>query len=175
VSGFEVTPQKRAAWELQTAIERVARDVYGAQIVQVPSEGFERATKQKLDDPLAGVQAALLARSVAVAQMQAYAEQARGAGRSWDDVAEALGIEATEDDEPRDEQAYRLLIEGRPLPVDEPSWFHRPKAWWTCTTCGQQVADHGPFESHPDDVETGHAEACVRRSTALAVYREERS
>ena len=26
VSGFEVTPQQRAAWELQTAIERVARD-----------------------------------------------------------------------------------------------------------------------------------------------------
>ena len=36
-------------------------------------------------------------------EMRAYAEQARGAGRSWDEVAEALGIEATEDGEPRDE------------------------------------------------------------------------
>jgi hypothetical protein len=168
VSGFEVTPQQRAVWELQTAIERVARDVYGAQIVQVPIEGFERATKRTLDDPLAGVRASLLARNVAVAQMRAYAEQARGAGRSWDDVAEALGIEATEGDEPRDEQAYRLLIEGRPLSVDEPSWFHRPKAWWTCTTCGQQIADHGPFESHPNDVEQGHAACCARRVAALA-------
>jgi hypothetical protein len=173
VSGFEVTPQQRAAWELQTAIERLARDVYGAQIVQVPIEGVERATKRKLDDPLAGVQAALLARNVAVAQMQAYAEQARGAGRSWDDVAEALGIEAA-DDEPRDEQAYRLLIEGRPLPVDEPSWFHRPKAWWTCATCGQQITDHGPFETHPDDVEQGHADSCTRHAATLAAYQRER-
>ena len=94
--------------------------------------------------------------------MRAYAEQARGAGRSWDDVAEALGIEATEDGEPRDEQAYLLLIEGRPLPADEPSWFHRPTARWTCTSCGQRITDHGPFESHPDDVEHGHAEICTR-------------
>ena len=125
MTGFEVTPQQRAAWELQTAIERVARDVHGAQIVQAPIEGFERATKRTLDDPLAGVRAALLARNVAVAQMRAYADQARGAGHSWDDVAEALGIDATEDDEPRDEQAFLLLIEGRPLPGDEPSWFDR--------------------------------------------------
>jgi hypothetical protein len=70
-------------------------------------------------------------------------------------VAEALGVEATED-EPRAEQAYRLLIEGRPLPVDEPSWFHRPTASWTCSSCGQRVTDRGPFESHPDDNEQGH-------------------
>ncbi len=175
MSGFEVSPQQRAVWELQTAIELVARDVHGAQIVQVPIDGMQRVTKPMLDDPLAGVRAALLARNVAVAQMRAYAEQARGAGHSWDDVAEALGIEATEDDEPRAEQAYRLLIEGRPLPIDEPSWFHRPKAWWTCTTCGQQVADHGPFESNPDDIEQGHTDSCSRRATNLDVYQAERS
>lgn len=174
MNGFEVTPQQRSVWELQTAIERVARDVHGAQIVQVPIEGIERATKRTLDDPLAGVRAALLARNVAVAQMRAYAEQARGAGRSWDDVAEALGIEATEDDEPRDEQAYRLLIEGRPLPADEPSWFHRPTARWICTACRRSITDDGPFESHPDDVEQGHADSCARRAAALAAYRDER-
>ena len=171
MSGFEVTPQQRAAWELQTAIERVARDVYGAQIVQVPIEGLDGVTKPMLDDPLAGVRAALLARNVALAQMRSYAEQARGAGRSWDDVAEALGIEATEDDEPRDEQAYLLVIEGRPLPVDEPSWLHRPTARWTCTSCGQRITDYGPFESHPDNAETGHTDSCTRRAAALATYR----
>lgn len=130
---------------------------YGAQIVQVPIEGFERATKRTLDDPLAGVQAALLARNVAVVQMRTYAEQARGAGHSWDDVAEALGIEASEDGESRDEQAYLLLIEGQPLTTDEPAWFRRPTARWTCTSCGQRVTDHGPFQSHPDDAESGRA------------------
>ena len=170
VSGFEVTPQQRAVWELQTTIERVARDVHGAQVVQVPIEGFERATRRTLDDPLAGVRAALLARNVAMAQMRVYAEQARGAGRSWDDVAEALEIEATEDSEQRDEQAYLLLIEGRPLPADEPSRWNRPTARWTCTSCGQRVSDHGPFESHPDDIEHGHANSCMRRVAAVAAY-----
>ena len=169
-----MTPQQRAAWELQTAIERVARDAHGAQIVQVPIEGFERATKRTLDDPVAGVRAALLARNVAVAHMLAYAEQARGVGYSWVDIAEALGIEATEDDAPRDEQAYLLLIEGRPLPGDEPSWFDRPTARWTCTSCGHRITDHGPFESHPDDAEQGHAGSCARRDATLAAYRSER-
>jgi hypothetical protein len=170
---FEVTPQQRAAGELKTAIERVARDVHGAQIVPVPIEGFERATRRTLDDPLAGVRAALLARDVAVAEMRAYAELARGAGWSWDDVAEALGIEATEDGEPRDEQAYLLLIEGRPSPWIQPSWRHRPTARWTCTSCGRRITDHGPFERHPDDVERGHVESCARRAAALAAYSSE--
>jgi hypothetical protein len=173
MSGFEVTPQQRAAWELRDTIRRMARDVHGAEIVQVPMEGFRTMTKPVLDDPLAGVRAAVLARDVALAELRQYAEQARGAGRSWDDVAEALGIEATEDGEPRDEQTYLLLVEGRPLPDREPSWFHRRKAWWTCTTCGQQVADHGPFESHPDDVEQGHADSCARRAAALTAHGNE--
>ena len=119
------------------------------------------------------MQAALLARNVAVAQMQAYAEQARGAGRSWDDLAEALGIEATEGDAPRDELAFLLLIEGRPLPGDETSWWVRRAARWTCRVCGQRITDHGPFESHPDDAEHGHADSCTRQAAALAIYRRE--
>lgn len=83
-------------------------------------------TRPRLDDPLAGDRAALLARDVAKGRLLRYAEEARGAGRSWDEVAEALGIEATEDDEPRAVQAYLLLVEGRPLPNAEPSsWWHR--------------------------------------------------
>lgn len=175
MSDFEASPQQRAAWELQTAIKRVARDVHGAQIVQVPIEGFEVATRRTLDDPLAGVRAALLARNVAMTQMRAFAEQARGAGRSWDDVAEALGIESAEGDEPRDEQAYLLLIQGRSLSGDDaPSWLHRPAAHWTCTSCGQRITDHGPSESHPDDVEQGHTRACRRHAAALTAYGEER-
>jgi hypothetical protein len=171
VSGFgELTPRERAAWELRNAFRRVAHKVYGAEIVEEPVEGFTTVTKPVLDEPLAGVRVALLARDVAVAEMRAYAEQARGAGRSWDDVAEALGIETMSDVEPRDEQAYLLLLEGRPLPGDEPSWRHRPTAQWTCTSCSQRITDHGPFESHPDDVEQGHTPSCRRRSNALHNY-----
>jgi hypothetical protein len=106
--------------------------------------------------------------------MQAYAEQARGAGRPWDDVAEALGIGVTEDGEPRDEQGVPPADRGPAAAADEPSWFHRPTARWTCSTCGQRITDHGPFESHPDDVEEGHAEGCARREAEIATYRDKR-
>jgi len=85
-------------------------------------------------------------------------------------MAESLGIEASDDGEPRAEQAYLLLIEGRPLPEDESRRRWQLAARWTCTTCGQLVRDSGPFGSHPDDVEDGHAAHCTRRAAALAAY-----
>src|SRR4051794_16909607 len=76
VSRFEVTPQQLAAWELQTAIRQVARDVHEAEIVEVPVEGYRLLTMPTLDDPLAGVRAAVLARDVAMGELLRYAEQA---------------------------------------------------------------------------------------------------
>jgi hypothetical protein len=112
-----------------------------------------------------------LARNVALRELRIYAEQARGAGRTWDEIAEALGIEPTEGGgEPRDEQAYLLLIEGQPLPGDEGLGWRRQTAFWTCTACGQRVTDYGPFESHSDDREQGHAESCARRAAANAAH-----
>ena len=168
-----VTPQERAAWELRDLIRRTARDVHGAEIVEEPVEGYRVLTRSRLDDAVAGVRAARLARDVAEGQLLRYAEEARGAGRTWDEVAEALGIEVTEDGEPRGEQAYLLLVEGRPLPADAQSWFDRPTARWTCTSCGQTVTDHGPFESHPNDVEHGHSNSCIRQVAALAKHHAE--
>lgn len=158
----EITPAELAAAELRNAIRRAARDAYGAEIVELPVEGFRILTKPTLDKPLTGVRAAALARDVArdvsLGELLRYAEQARGAGRSWDEIGEALVIEPTESGEPRDEQTYLLVIEGRPLAVAEPSpWWHRPAARWTCTSCRRWITDHGPFESHPDDAEQGHA------------------
>ncbi len=170
----EVTPQERAAWELRVAIRRAAQEAYGAEVVETPVEGFRVLTNTTLSDPLVGVRAAVLARDVALGQMLTYAEEARGAGRSWDEVAEALGIEAREGGALRGEQAFLLLVEGRPLPSEERSWWDRSAARWTCTACGQRVTDHGPFESHPDDNEQGHADSCTRRETALSAYNRER-
>lgn len=164
----EITPQERAAWTLRTAIRRVAQEVYGAEVVEEPIEGFKILTKSTLDDPLAGIRAAVLARDIAVGQMLTYAEEARGAGRSWNGVAEALGIESREGDTPRGELAFLLVVESRPLPTEERSWCDRAAASWTCSSCGQRITDHGPFESHPDDNERGHTPSCIRLATALA-------
>lgn len=166
----EVSARERAAWWLRSAIGRAESEAFGAEIVREQVAGLTIHT-EALDDPLTGVRAALLARNVAVAELLRYAEAARGTGRSWDEVAEALGIEASDDGEPRAEQAYLLIVEGRPLPEDESRWSPQRTARWTCATCGQRVRDSGPFASHPDDVEDGHAATCTRRAAALAAYR----
>jgi hypothetical protein len=171
MSSFEVTPQERAVWALKTAIRKAAQEVDGAEIVHEPIEGLIYTRRETLDDPLAGVRAARLARDVAIGELRRYAEQARGAGRSWDDVAAALTIEPTTGGEPRDEQAYLLVVERRPLPgLEQTTWSRRPIARWTCRACGQRISDYGPFESHPDDVERGHDSRCIRHVATFTDY-----
>jgi hypothetical protein len=166
----EVSPRESAAWWLRSAIRRTASEAFGGEIVREQVAGLTIDT-EALDDPLTGVRAAQVARNVAVAELRRYAEVARGVGRNWDEVAEALGIEESDDGESRAEQAYLLLVEGRPLPEDDSRRSVQGVARWTCATCGQRVRDSGPFGSHPDDVEDGHAAACSRRAAALAAFR----
>lgn len=165
------SPRERAAWDVRTDIRLIARDAFGATWTETPIEGFRALTRAGLDDPLAGVRAAVLARNVAAGQMLDYAEAARGAGRTWDDIAHALGIDPERHDGPVGELAFGLLVEDRALPRHEPDLWHEPTARWTCTTCSQRVTDRGPYSAHPDDVESGHAPDCARHTADLAAYR----
>jgi hypothetical protein len=174
VSTPSPTARELAVWALRRAIRETARDVYGAEIVQVPIAGMPSIKRDALDNPLAGVGAALLARDVANAELRTYAEQARGAGRSWGDVGEALGIAPPTDDAPPDERAYRLVVESAVPSPKQPTWSRRPVARWTCSSCGQRVTDHGPFAAHPDDTETGHSANCLRRARDIAAYNADR-
>lgn len=89
--------------------------IHGAKIVERPIEVVAGMTRPTLDDPLAGVRAAALARNVTLSELRTYAEHARGSGRSWDDIAAALEVESATGDEPRGQKVYLLLIEGRSL------------------------------------------------------------
>lgn len=169
-----VSPRDRAVWSLRSEIRAAARDVYGAAVVETPIEGMQVMTRSGLDEPLAGVRAAVLARDVALRALREYAEAARGVGRTWDDIAAAVGLAPTAGEgEPRDAQAYRLLIEGRPLPApaERPLRSHRRAARWTCGACGRRVTDAGPFEGAPLHTEAGHAGDCVRHAGEIAAYR----
>lgn len=167
--------RRRAVWSRREEIRRIARDVYGAQLVETPIEGFQIASRPGLDDPLAGLRAAVLARDVAAGQMHTYVETARGAGRSWDDIGEALRIEAGESGATRGELAFALVIEGRPLPerAERSFWSERPRARWTCGSCGQRVVDDGPYEAAPFNNEDGHTPDCARHAAEIAAYRAE--
>ena len=141
-----------------------------------PIEGFRLLTRSRLDDPRAGIRAALLVRQVAAGQLYQQANEARAVGWSWEEIGEALELPGTEvgADRPRGEAAFEWLIEGRepePLDRDGVRLFRQSAASWRCGSCGAQVIDRGPFESHPDDNESGHAEDCPRHRAAIAAWR----
>jgi hypothetical protein len=169
MSIFEVTPRERAVWALRRVFQKAAEDVDGVTVVEVPISGMAAVTRRTLEDPLAGVRAALLARNVAARELRDYAEQARGAGRTWDDVAEALGISADEDDTLGGERAFLLLVAGGQV-HESP---YRSSALWTCGSCGERMTDRGPFESNPDDVEQGHHRSCERHNGNRFAYSAE--
>ena len=173
----ERAAQAVAARLVRMAIRRAAVEEFGRRESFEDGEGGENLgpALDVADVPLAGVRAALVAHRVAFGQMRDFAERARGAGRSWADVADALGL-ATGDEEPRlpGEVAFEWLIEGRdPDGERDRSWARRPTAWWTCSACGGRVTDRGPFEPHPDDNETGHTPDCARHRAAVDAYRRE--
>ncbi len=168
---------------IRDAIERVAAQASETQAREGQTEGLED-THQQLDEALAGVGAARLAAHVAAKLLRAYALEARAAGRSWDDVAAALELpdhtadaaavaQAGELGVPRAETAFEWLIEDQPPPAPRRERWERPMASWRCSTCRNRVRDHGPFESHPDDREHGHATDCARRRAALEAWRIE--
>lgn len=162
------TATDRARGDVRALVRRVAETVHGATVTHRAVPGYQVLTDTVLDDPLAGVRAADLVQRVAAGQVRDHADAARAAGRTWDEIADALGI--TDGSAARGELAYLLLVDHQPLPVDLPS-FHRSSTWWRCTTCGQRVTDHGPYDPHPSDREEGHAPDCGRLAADLSAYR----
>lgn len=161
------TGGRRAAADVRALVRRVAETVHGATVTHQSVPGYRVLTDTVLDDPLAGVRAAALVQHVAAGQVREHADDARAAGRTWSDVADALGI--ADGQCPRGELAYLLLVEHQALPVDPPS-FRRSSTWWRCGTCGERVTDYGPFDPHPADREDGHATGCDRLAADLSAY-----
>lgn len=153
-----------------------AVEVFDAVRHEDPIEGFRLLARSRLDDPLAGIRAALLVRAVGAAQLYQHATDARAAGRSWEEIGEALELPcvAAGASRPSGEAAFEWLIEGHePEPPDSSGvrLFREPAASWRCGKCGALVTDRGPFESHPDDNESGHAETCTRHAHEIAGWR----
>jgi hypothetical protein len=166
-----ISDRERAAGSVRRAIQVAAREGFGAGVVERPIPGV--STVHRDVEPLAGVRAAVLARDVAVRCVREYALAARADGRSWDDIAEALGVERGDGAVVRGERAYLHLIEDRPLYTEDPDpWPPAALAsHWRCASCDQYVTDKGPFDASPENNEQGHAQGCARHAAEMAAYR----
>ncbi|MFL6115531.1 MAG: hypothetical protein ACJ786_29925 [Catenulispora sp.] len=172
MNALEVSRREQAGWSIREHVRRVAVSAFDATERPEPVEGFHGLSRPVLDDPLAGVRAGRLVADVAAGALRYWALRARGAGRSWDDVGEALGLKTDACDVPRAEAAWKWLVEHRP--TAPPPRLERPSsAVWTCSTCRARVRDTGPFAANPDDRETGHHDDCARRAAALEAWRVE--
>ncbi|MGH3574117.1 MAG: hypothetical protein ACRDUW_20230, partial [Pseudonocardiaceae bacterium] len=160
---METTQADRARWAVQAQIREVAALLEGSSVFGSPAATVE---------PLAGVRAALFVSRAATGQIREYAEQARGAGVSWQQLGEVLGLaeEATQHDTPLGEAAWSFIIEGiRPgQDHDYRRYRYQLSARWTCGACGERITDRGPAE--PSE---GHADSCSRLAAEAAAYDRE--
>lgn len=163
-----------ASGQLDRLTVKLAVDGYGATATEAPIEGYRALTRTVLDDPLAGVRAAMHIRNAGERLMREWAEKARAAGTSWDEVGEALGLLREGQGFSRAEAAFEYVADGRPLPANDTGEWRSSaprNVYWPCESCGRRVVDRGPYESHPDDNESGHAEGCERHAAEVAAWK----
>lgn len=164
----EQARRERLAAHVRQLVRRLAVEGFDTEPVEDSIPGFDRITRPGLADPLAGVRAAIVVRAVAEREIREAATDARGLGRSWEEVADALALSDAADDPPgtRAERAFEQVAGGSDR-------FWAASLRWTCATCGQRVTDRGPFESHPHDREDGHTADCPHQAAAIAAWRAE--
>lgn len=157
------------ARRLHALMEEVAVEQFEGQVVVEPIEGYQMLTRRRLVEPLPGVRAAAVLRAAAGRVLVDAVEVARAAGRSWEEVGEALGL--PDDGEPVGEVAFAFVVEGRE-PERPRELFRLSSTSWRCGSCGELVSDRGPFESHPVDNESGHTDDCARHLADVQAWRE---
>lgn len=167
----EPSPADEARQCTRDHVRAVARLIDGDEVAIVRTTSF--GAKLPDVEALSGLEAAVRVRDTAAGLVREYAIAARGEGACWASVGAALGLGELVDRSGEDlgEAAFRFVAQGR-MPDLDAGWL---TGWssvsWTCATCGARVADHGPFASHPDDAQMGHAQECGRRQRAIARLR----
>ncbi len=163
-----LSPAERARDEARRAVDaailRMAHAA-GAPVHQRPI--FPDSTLTTTDtEPLAGIGFALMLTDAARHQIHRYIKRAREHGAGWREIGQALRLqhEAEERDGDLGEEAFEYAA-GPPAQRYDRLWFG-----WTCPSCQQRITDYGPYNGHPDDCESGHADGCQRRAAAVAAY-----
>jgi hypothetical protein len=162
--------------QVDSTVFRLVREFDGPDAIQPPPADADSWQRNAEPEPRAAIRVALDIQYAVRDVLTEHIGRARGAGHSWTDLAPVLGVEksATELDLTAAEAAFNLAATGQTT-----GWAseHRrgsrgfaPTMRWTCESCRQRVTDHGPVDSHPGEMERGHAADCARHAAALAAW-----
>ncbi|MBU3066433.1 hypothetical protein KO481_33540 [Nocardia sp. NEAU-G5] len=161
------------SWDIRSRLERLVftqlRDEHGdAAITREPLiSQFTGHNFGDHDVPVDYLQAVEVAENfidIARGLVTEYVNKARGHGCSWVEIAATLKIDPDEVDDSAIEAFERVAL------LNGYSWRADAYTRWTCTSCGQRVNDRGPWNGHPADNESGHAEDCERHQREIRAY-----
>ncbi|MBC9000477.1 hypothetical protein [Micromonospora aurantiaca (nom. illeg.)] len=112
--------------------------------------------------PLTRLEAAVWLRGRADQQVHSAITKARGAGATWAEIGKVLDL-------PEQRGDYDLAVAAFEYALGYS--FSDQNVYYDCGACGQGIKDHGPYDPHPEDQESGHAETCERLRAAVAAYK----
>jgi hypothetical protein len=154
-----------AAGRLQGLVLDLVREIHGDAAVERRARYDGDQFPEPTPTALAGLWAADCLAHRAIREVATHARRAREAGHSWDEIGQALSIEAG-DGRSVAEAAFERF--ARPAA----SWSLRdPSFVWLCPACDRMISDRGPYDSHPDDNQPGHAKDCSRLAAELVRWR----
>jgi hypothetical protein len=98
-----------------------------------------------------------------------YIRSARQDGLTWREIGTALDLEAlaAERGIPAAERAFDFAAPSGASPWESVTFC------FECGSCGETIRDQGPYESHPEDNERGHADECERFAAQVATWQAE--
>lgn len=120
--------------------------------------------------PRAGLAAALEVARLAQRKAHEYAKELRAEGVTWKELVELLDIPWSPD-YVQVERAYELVAGDAGS-----SYSSELRLYWRCGGpggCGEYITDYGPYNGHPSDVESGHADGCRRKAAEVTRWEQE--
>ncbi len=155
-------------WRMRQAVIEIA-EAGGAEIRERPAFPGSISV-HRYAEPLAGIRAAEILSDTAARIRREYTEHARGEGITWQQIGQALGL----DQGPDGKSGYDLGVVAFEYFAGAPDVWHEANFCYRCASCQAYITDRGPFESHPEDNERGHADGCARFAAELAAWQAER-
>jgi hypothetical protein len=157
-----------AYWRMWQAAIEIA-EAGGAEVRERPM--FPGAISvSRYAEPLAGIRAAQVLADSAARIRREYTQHARAEGTGWQQVGQALGLGQGADGT----SGYDLAVAAFEHFEGEPDLWHQSNFCYHCGSCGEWITDRGPYNSHPEDNESGHAGNCARFAAELAAWQTER-